>query len=370
MQAPINSEDCFLEAHYYSGGLKHFAFRYGARPQWAPDKDAVGFRDEFELNNGDSAVEVRRFLVGSDQVTWIGLYFRSIDLKLGDRGNHAGVGAWYRNALPVDFPHLLHGLELLARRIAAEPDPANIASDAARFSAEEARFALDTGAIDPSPGFEFNKPGLVETKRVEIHCATSVSVCRTLTEYLAELTYLQTEAVPPRVLVHLSANPSGNALKDDSDVMGKFIRTLRAADRARAKKAEHALEAASAKSKALELDLQTLTAETADLQSFRDDPLRGVERRLDEISRVILNLQDRPPAAALPQPAEQFRQPVRRRPISPSSRQPSPIEGDTKGLSPLEFLILLGAGLIGAVVLLFFLVDWIFPIDMSKLRWG
>jgi len=96
MQQESNSaptvDKAFLEYHFYSGGLRTEAFSLsGARPEWAPPPDWVGFRNEFSLGPENRVVEVVKFDTDEGPVTWFGVYQASPDKVFGDRKNHTGL---------------------------------------------------------------------------------------------------------------------------------------------------------------------------------------------------------------------------------------------------------------------------------------
>ncbi|HZG45233.1 MAG TPA: hypothetical protein VEZ41_03060 [Allosphingosinicella sp.] len=97
-----------LEQHYYEGGLKVRVLGTDpSRPSWVPPSEWVGFRNEVPLRVGDYVVEFVRFRHGENVITWVGLFHPSIDVKYGDRQNHAGIGVWLLDR------DVLHGGALL-----------------------------------------------------------------------------------------------------------------------------------------------------------------------------------------------------------------------------------------------------------------
>jgi len=91
------NQPCFLEAHFYSGGLQVKTLgSTRVRPSWAPNipDKFVGLREEFSLRPNDVAIEFARFKLEPGRATWVGVYKRSVDQRFGDRGNHAGIGVW------------------------------------------------------------------------------------------------------------------------------------------------------------------------------------------------------------------------------------------------------------------------------------
>lgn len=117
----------FLEAHYYEAGLRVKPLGdQGTRPEWVPPTDYVGFRNEISLREGDTVVEVARFLFNGRRVTWVGVFVRSVDQVFGDRQNQAGVGVWLLDYDVATPEHLLDGLRKIAGPVAmAKIDTAN-----------------------------------------------------------------------------------------------------------------------------------------------------------------------------------------------------------------------------------------------------
>lgn len=137
METAQAGENCFLEAHYYSGGLRHHPVGLAAqRPDWAPPADAVGFRDEFPLAPGDLIIEFQRRQYRDQLITWVGVYARSVDEKLGERENHAGLGLWLLEASIVDARSVLDALKLMAEKFSSAFDAQGFANEARRFLAK------------------------------------------------------------------------------------------------------------------------------------------------------------------------------------------------------------------------------------------
>jgi hypothetical protein len=94
--------DAFLEAHYYSSGLRYRHISdQGDRPDWAPPPDEVGFRNDIPLTSGDIVIEFQRRVYNQKRITWLGVYEWAVDKRLGDRENHSGVGVWLREGVIV-----------------------------------------------------------------------------------------------------------------------------------------------------------------------------------------------------------------------------------------------------------------------------
>jgi hypothetical protein len=106
--------DFFIEAHYYSGGLRHQHFPLeDARPVWAPPPGLVGFTDEFQLDGDALAVEWCRSNVGGERTAWIAIYGQAVDAEYGDRKNHAGFGIWIRGHNEFDAEAILKSLDVV-----------------------------------------------------------------------------------------------------------------------------------------------------------------------------------------------------------------------------------------------------------------
>jgi len=134
--ASAGTPHAFLEAHHYQGGLRITPLGLAIRPDWAPEGERVGFRDEFPLGEGEWAVEFYRLLHQGRRVTWIGLFKRSVDLNFGDRRNHAGVGLWLADHHLVEAENLLKALATFAGPIESEIGSPGFAAQAERFVAD------------------------------------------------------------------------------------------------------------------------------------------------------------------------------------------------------------------------------------------
>jgi hypothetical protein len=160
-QEAESSDQYLLEAHYYEDGLRSVPLATGGeRPSWAPAQNSVGFQDEFKLFKDDAAVEFCRWAVGGVNVTWIGVYVRSVDGLYGDRGNHAGVGLWLRGRRVVRPVDLLDALFEFARGIAAEPKLDNAERGAAELRERFlGKFTIDSDEFpDDLAGWQYRPP--------------------------------------------------------------------------------------------------------------------------------------------------------------------------------------------------------------------
>ena len=119
MQTPLSAASFFIEARYYSSGLKIAQVGGMSRPDWVPKADSVGYLDEFPIVAGDYVLEFRRILVGKKRVTWIG-YFTSSTDHLGDRNQYAGIGVWILEQTILYPIHFLDPLRGWCAKIAEE----------------------------------------------------------------------------------------------------------------------------------------------------------------------------------------------------------------------------------------------------------
>jgi hypothetical protein len=108
-----------LELHYYKSGLRYRLFaRESGRPTWVPPSDYVGFADEFFLGSEDWALEIARFKFNGHNVNWFGIFEHSLDIKLGERRYHAGVGLWVRDRQIIYPRQLIQALRLISKNVA------------------------------------------------------------------------------------------------------------------------------------------------------------------------------------------------------------------------------------------------------------
>lgn len=116
----MSNEDLepFLECHYYDDGLRHRSFQLGsARPAWAPTAEWVGFRNEFELDKDDFAIELVKFRTGGQDVLWFALYVFAEDAEFGDRKNYAGLGVWLPSSIITAPSPLVESLQALHKEL-------------------------------------------------------------------------------------------------------------------------------------------------------------------------------------------------------------------------------------------------------------
>lgn len=172
------SSPYFLEAHYYSGGLRFAPLGTGGvRPIWAPDASRVGFRDEVALLEGDAAIEFYRIIHEREKLTWVGIFYRSVDDKFGDRQNHAGMGVWLRGYQVVDAEKLLYGLRQFAQGIAENSSADDLEQKAYDFlNRFLGRYVAAHDAYpDQLGGWNFSQP---ELSKSEIFIAQSTDIDR------------------------------------------------------------------------------------------------------------------------------------------------------------------------------------------------
>lgn len=291
------SPEHFIEAHYYAGGLRHQSYSEGGRPLWAPAEDSVGFQDEFPLAEGDTAVELRRFELGEDRVTWIAIYYPSVDTKLGDRRNHAGVGIWLRNGVVSDPAAFLYGLNTLAQFLAKSVDAKALGAHVEKFVER----AFLPGYLKDLDGYPFAKGapwaplGMVDTQQYFVSCAMGVGDCRSLSDYMLNLTLFAVDpSLRPRslVLVSPAEHPPKAArdiikIPDDFDAGSIITVGLPAIFHElteRALSAETDVSKLKSRLAELESDSESLRAQYQEAMAVRDDPQSVILRKLDEIS--------------------------------------------------------------------------------------
>ncbi len=159
--------DIFLEAHFYSGGLRHTALtEKNVRPEWAPSADRVGFRDEFPLGGKEAIIEFSRMNHNGGMLTWIAVHYKSVDQSFGDRQNHASVGIWLNDLLALDSLGLINGLKKMAKDLAGEGNPARILPSATKFAKSFAPSYCSSlsGFPEEFRGVPFSSSSLLETK--------------------------------------------------------------------------------------------------------------------------------------------------------------------------------------------------------------
>lgn len=104
----------FLEAIFFSGGIRSAFYGASERPGWLPALECIGLHNDVYLSQGQHAVEVSRLKFTDGRpgtgVTWLGIYGHSTDVY-GDRGNYCGVGVWYAAGVVIDVERTLRTLQ-------------------------------------------------------------------------------------------------------------------------------------------------------------------------------------------------------------------------------------------------------------------
>lgn len=297
----MDSSLYFLEAHYYSGGLRHYAYHLGpARPPWAPRSDTVGFFDEFPLEGEDAAVEIKRVELDGNRLTWIAVYYRSVDQKLGDRRNHAGVGVWLKDLVPTSVQELLYGLDQLARFIAREINPEALDEHARVFLSDQflPTYVKPLSAFGDLEGLPFSTSTLTDTNLYHLHCRAGVSDCRALADHILGQLLLGAKEIPASRSLFLvtDRDPATDglerlhALSEGSDTAARFANALPEllsgliADNDAVGKA---LAETRAQLEQARIGLEEMTARNAELQRFKADPIHSVLTRVNEIGNEV-----------------------------------------------------------------------------------
>lgn len=192
-----------LEVLYYDGGIRYVCpGRSAERPEWAPPAEYVGLRNQFVLAASEAAVEFARFLFRDRRVTWIGIFYRSVDLKYGDRQNHAGAGVWLLEADVVDAANLLHGLRQLAKAVAAgEIDAVTVSAPefSARFLPRHvrARVPLPAGLS----GIPYAAPPILTDVIYSADGATEEQCWRAAAAQVLRLSFAANSEASPRAFI-------------------------------------------------------------------------------------------------------------------------------------------------------------------------
>ena len=324
----MSKVDHFVEAHFYSGGLRHHAYtNAGIRPDWSPSADSVGFQNEFDLGEGDSAIEIRRFLSGQDRITWLGIYHRSLDTKLGDRSNHAGLGVWMQNCTPTDVQNLLYGLGSLSKRFAEQVDIEALNGPVEKFVGD--RFLLTylhpLAEFPTLDGIPFSSESMVDSDRYFARCDKGVGECRYLSDFiLTKLLFGSGTKSRPRALFLVaktaSATPHDGKLEivnkdfDGGAQLANAIPAIIEAANSNASVTLTQLEAVEGQLAQIDSENKHLKLELVKYDALKEDPLLAVMNRLDVISDRIEEISssarsgyERPPIAPVRPPV--IRQP-------------------------------------------------------------
>ncbi|MDB5710788.1 MAG: hypothetical protein JWL96_2858 [Sphingomonas bacterium] len=182
----------FLEAHYYSGGLR-FKHLGGPRPIWAPEPSRVGFRNEIDLREADAVIEFYRMENDGHPITWLAIFFRSPDRKFGDRQNHAGAGLWLNGYQITDADKLLRGLEQFARGVANAGEADELEHDASVFLADKfvGSYVVPTDEYAQQlRGWPYASQGLSETEIFVAQSPELDAAWKQAAEQILRLTFL------------------------------------------------------------------------------------------------------------------------------------------------------------------------------------
>lgn len=296
-------ESSFLEAHYYAGGLRHRAYSIAARPDWAPAPDSVGFSDEVPLDPGAAVVEIRRIEHGGHRLTWLAVYHPSVDARLGDRKNHAGVGVWLDDFAVVDARNLLHGLDVLAKKLAETANADSIDGAAQKFLQEYVpQYVLPLAELPDFPGLQFTAGRLAATCLTHVRTEQSVGESAEVGDrVLAALFTAPQLKSASRELIWVSPKPlSGKetgqfqVASAADDPLSRVLRELPAITKA-----------LTSEVRSLSNELEHARARTAEfnevqarLRSLEGDPIHAVLDAVRDVGRKIDALALRPPTPA------------------------------------------------------------------------
>jgi hypothetical protein len=360
------SGDYFLEAHYYSGGLRHRAYALADhRPEWAPPSDTVGFNDEFPLERGSAAVELRRIEHDGRRLTWLAVYYPSVDDKLGARSNHAGFGVWLNELTIIDSRNLMHGLDLLSGKLAQSVDPDSLETSARDFLSTKFVGAY-VAPLNDYPGFgglTFGRGKLPDTKLSYLNTADAPGDCSALADHVAGVLFGTKESSSSsREVICVSAldQPARDRtvfekIGQDEDQLGEFIRVLPSATRelveAR-KQAENQVATLKSENEALRARMSDYGEMMERLGRFEEDPLSLVLDEIRALGRRIDSLPSRTEYVRPPTPSSMHFGP-RRGPVTPvPQRHLEEPEADQAGWIFLGILGLLVVFVVVAVLYL------------------
>lgn len=295
------SSDFFLEAHYYSGGLRHRAFSVsGDRPPWAPAPDSVGFNDEFPLDRGTAAVELRRLEHEERFLTWLGVYHRSIDTKLGDRGNHAGFGLWLNGLTIVDTRNAMHGLDVLSKKLAESVDPDALEKSARDFMSDKfvPSYVAPLSDFSGFGGLAFAKGKLARTDYWFLPARSQLGDCPALASHVTESLFTGANAEgASRELIcvtPLKTAPGDRrdfrSISEDEDALPKLLRAIPTVTSTLAERMRCAEEETSrlrSEREKLQSQLGDLNDMKARIEKFEADPLNIVLDAIHELEKKI-----------------------------------------------------------------------------------
>lgn len=360
-------ESSFLEAHYYEGGLRHRHFSLkGTRPDWAPPSDVVGFSDEFALAADTAAVEIRRLSQNQRRLTWVGVYHPSVDARLGDRRNHAGMGIWLDQLSVADARSLVHGLDVLAKKLAISVDPDGVATHATEFLKNFVpKYLVALKALPDLPGLAFAPGRLIATRLTHIQTDQLLGECRLIGDEVLAALYSEPEpqdASRELICVSRDALPPSEAARfhevsDGEDAASKIIRALPAALTnltAKLEKTSAEVERAVRERDAAQARSSEYDVLQARLGEFEGDPLITVLSAVREVSDKLdnLNVRGEVPRPLIPSRYAPATQQIVRRPrhrILEDEQQPQQLDW---------FVIaLLGVAIVVVLTMAYFIVD-------------
>lgn len=292
-------ENFFLEAHFYAGGLRHRAFvNSGDRPTWAPAEDSVGFTDALNLDRNTAAVELRRLEHADHRLTWLAVYHASVDARLGDRSNHAGVGVWLKDFTITDPRNLIHGLDLLSERLAESVDPEALESNAVAFLRDFVpKYVEPLQAYDHFGGLPFARGKLSRTRYFFLRSTSSLGETAALGDHVLNSLFLDnpSDAVS-RELICVSASdpmaggPDFEMIDANEDYAAKLVKSFPTVT----EKMQAELNGLSAENRQLAEEVEHLKSEISETSSMRDrieafeaNPLSSVLTAIQALDRKI-----------------------------------------------------------------------------------
>ena len=224
----------FLEAHYYSGGLRqHCVSTTGERPTWAPRPEAVGFRNEFLLFENDAVIEFQRRTHQGSRITWIALYGPSTDETLGERANYSGVGVWLRDLSIVDTRSVIHALKQLKNVLGTPFNPIKLDSQASKFLTDWLpKYVRPFQEYLPGfPGVQYSTGQLLATKLYSVSQTSQPDPYDCVADHLLKLSFHPISSSElPRSLICISdgrnkrpAEPRMEIISPDTDIVSEFI---------------------------------------------------------------------------------------------------------------------------------------------------
>lgn len=289
----MNTPNFVVEGHYYSGGLRTTLFHESTRPEWLPPTDMVGFRDEFDLGGDDFAVEFRRFISHNRTITWLGIFYSSVDVKFGDRKNHAGVGVWIDDGVVVFPQKLLKALSQLAKLLSQDPEPWNLNQHVERFVGPSfLPTYLGSRLLFPPAlaGIPFGEVSPCDTSLFSVELwDKSLNPWVRLANLMTNITFSPSPIVAnPRVLVLASASALTRGAEqgivnigEEFDDVSQFLSQIRTT-----------WSDASAKMQAMKAAEKELTTELVELKTLHKEALDLIKHHEGETANLNAQLND------------------------------------------------------------------------------